>query len=172
MSERARYTAKAVRAGAWWAIEVPEVEGTFTQARRLDQVENVAREAVALMLDVAQDSFDISVEYDVPAQWAALLESLKAAQDAQAAAEYAVSMALRQVAASLHNEGLPMRDVGALMGRSTQRISQLINDISGPAAKALADISITLEPARIPDQDEQRPAKALLPPVIRRPAKV
>ncbi|SBT51113.1 type II toxin-antitoxin system HicB family antitoxin [Micromonospora auratinigra] len=55
------YTASCVRSDGWWAISVPEVEGVFSQARRLDQVEAMAREAIALMLDVDPQSFDITV---------------------------------------------------------------------------------------------------------------
>ena len=33
-----KLTAKAQRSDKWWAIEVPEIPGLFTLARRLDQV--------------------------------------------------------------------------------------------------------------------------------------
>ena len=46
------YRVRAVRSGGWWAITVPELPGVFSQARRLDQVETMAREAIALMLDI------------------------------------------------------------------------------------------------------------------------
>lgn len=59
MVKATRYTAVCRRAGDWWAIAVPEINGVHTQARRLDQVEHMAREAIALMLDVAPDSFDV-----------------------------------------------------------------------------------------------------------------
>ena len=31
-----KVTAEATRSGGWWAVEVPEVDGAFTQACRLD----------------------------------------------------------------------------------------------------------------------------------------
>ena len=46
------YRVRAVRSGGWWAITVPELPGVFSQARRFDQVEAMAREAIALMLDI------------------------------------------------------------------------------------------------------------------------
>jgi len=46
------YRVRAVRSGNWWSITVPELPGVFSQARRLDQVEAMAREAIAMMLDV------------------------------------------------------------------------------------------------------------------------
>jgi predicted RNase H-like HicB family nuclease len=58
---RQTYTAVCRRHDDWWVIEVPEVDGVFTQAERLDQVEAMARDAIALMLDVAAGSFDVEV---------------------------------------------------------------------------------------------------------------
>lgn len=54
------YTAVCRRSGRWWAISVPELKGVHTQARRLDQAEAMAGEAVALMLDA--DPAAIGVE--------------------------------------------------------------------------------------------------------------
>ena len=41
-----------VRSGEWWAITVPSLRGVFSQAKHLDEVPAVAREAIAMMLDV------------------------------------------------------------------------------------------------------------------------
>lgn len=41
MTERSPYRAHAVRSGNWWAIDVPDVPGAFTQVRRLDQAESM-----------------------------------------------------------------------------------------------------------------------------------
>ena len=49
------YRVRAVRSGNWWSITVPELPGVFAQARRLDQVETMAREAIAMMLDIDTD---------------------------------------------------------------------------------------------------------------------
>ena len=43
---------EVVRSSDWWAITVPALRGVFSQARNLDEVPEVAREAIALMLDV------------------------------------------------------------------------------------------------------------------------
>lgn len=42
-------TANAVRVGNWWAVEVPEIPGFFTQARHLDEVPAIVAEAAALL---------------------------------------------------------------------------------------------------------------------------
>lgn len=60
----------AQRDGSWWAITVPELDGVFSQARRLDRVEYMARDVISLMLEVPADSFDVDVveNHDPPTQ--------------------------------------------------------------------------------------------------------
>lgn len=62
MSEHPTYTAVCERSGSWWAVSVPELRGVHTQARRLDQAETMAREAIALLLEFPEDSFTVVVE--------------------------------------------------------------------------------------------------------------
>lgn len=124
---RNRYTARAERVGAWWAIEVEGVRNAVSQARRLDQVEAMAREVVALLLDVAEDSFDLDIEVSMPAQWAEWVASVKAAQATAAVTEAEAGRKAREVARALRAAGLPIRDVGAVLGVSHQRVSQLVN---------------------------------------------
>lgn len=60
-------TARAEHSGTWWAVEVPEMTGLFTQARRLDQVPAVVSDASALFNDKPEDSFEVEVVPVVPA---------------------------------------------------------------------------------------------------------
>jgi hypothetical protein len=60
-SGRPKYTAVARRSGRWWAIAVRELDGVYSQARRLDGVERTARATIALVMDVDPASFDINV---------------------------------------------------------------------------------------------------------------
>lgn len=46
------YRVNVERAGSWWAISVPDLPGVFSQARRRDEVEDMARDVIALYLDV------------------------------------------------------------------------------------------------------------------------
>ena len=64
------YRVDTERSGRWWAITVPELRGVFSQARRRDEVERMARDAIALYLDVALDSFEVDV-HEVAASRAA-----------------------------------------------------------------------------------------------------
>jgi hypothetical protein len=135
MARRKRYTVNAVRDGSWWGIEVDGVDGAFSQARRIDQVEAMAREVVSLLLDVEPDSFDLDVRVHYPAEWAALAEEVTAARAAAEQAEKAAGVIARQAARLLHDAGLPVRDVGAVLNVSPQRVSQLLA-LAPPASAA------------------------------------
>ena len=69
------YTATCRRVGDWWAISVPGIKGVHTQAKRLDQVDVMARDAIAVMLDVDPASFHVRVEPDVPVAVAAAVRA-------------------------------------------------------------------------------------------------
>lgn len=55
------YMAEVRRSGRWWAIDVPEVKGVFTQARRLADVEAMARDAIGAVLDLDPASVRVSL---------------------------------------------------------------------------------------------------------------
>lgn len=55
------YTAEVCRSGRCWAIDVPEVPGVHTQARRLADVEETARDAIIGVLDVTPASVRVTV---------------------------------------------------------------------------------------------------------------
>ena len=121
------YRVEAVRSGDWWSITVPELSGVFSQAKRLDQVERNAREAIAMMLDIAEVDVG-SLEVDVTPPGTAV-EVLKRLEDFVATANEATDAATaarREAAQLLREEGLPIRDVGELIGVSHQRVSQIL----------------------------------------------
>jgi|SRR5215470_5236342 len=115
------YTAVCRRAGNWWAISVPEIKGVHTQARRLDQVEAMVRDAIALFLDVAPDTLAIEVRPEVPAEATEAVAARKAAREAETWADKLT----RSAAAALLAKGYTVRDAGALLDISPQRVSQL-----------------------------------------------
>lgn len=121
------YTARAERDGDWWAIDVPEVDGVFTQARRLDQIEAMARDVIALMLDVDPASFDLKLDVTFPPAWAEVAAQVVGLRKASADADRELGLALRRAARDLKSAGLPVRDVGQVLGVSAQRVSQLAN---------------------------------------------
>jgi predicted RNase H-like HicB family nuclease len=115
------YTAVCRRAGDWWATSVPEIKGVHTQARRLDQVEAMARDAIALFLDVTPDTLAIEVRPEVPTEAAEAVAAREAAREAEARADKLT----RSAAAALLAKGYTVRDAGALLDISPQRVSQL-----------------------------------------------
>ena len=78
------YRAVCRRVGDWWAIRVPELKGVHSQARRLTQVPVMAREAIALMLDIDAATIHIDVEPELPD---AVVDALVARQAARTTSE-------------------------------------------------------------------------------------
>ena len=127
MSCEGSYRVEAVRSGDWWAITVPDLPGVFSQAKRLDQVEGHAREAIAMMVNIDEDDIGVlDVHVTPPDAVADLLEALRASVMVAAEAGDNAARMRRDVAMALRDEGLPMRDVGQLIGVSHQRVSQIL----------------------------------------------
>ena len=126
MVVRPTYTATAERDGSWWAIRVVELPGVFSQARRLDRVEYMARDAISLLLEVEPGSFDIVVREHLDARTRrAVEEAVQARSDALRQQRLAASKS-RDAAIALKRQGLPQRDIGRLLKLSHQRVAQLL----------------------------------------------
>jgi predicted RNase H-like HicB family nuclease len=129
---RLMYRVLAVRSGRWWAIEVPELPGVHSQARRLDQVDSMAREAIALILDVSEDSFDLVVEPDMESLGGVrqAVETALRERERASAAQEAASSAMRNAVSEIRASGYTARDAGILLGVSNQRISQIDHELA------------------------------------------
>jgi len=55
-------TAQVTRSYGWWAIQIPELPGVITQAKRLDQVSATVSDAVALILHVDPTEVEVRVQ--------------------------------------------------------------------------------------------------------------
>lgn len=160
MAMRPTYTVEARRSGRWWAINVPEVRGAFSQARRLADVEPMAHDAIAAVLDVSGRSFDIVVRPILGESLDRLVRDARAArivaQEAQLAAAERSAQALR----SLQRAGVPMRDAGELLGISHQRAAQLtdsdLRHVRHQRRKAIAELrrGYDLGGGPLPSRDE------------------
>jgi predicted RNase H-like HicB family nuclease len=129
------YRAVTERDGSWWAIRVPELRGVYSQARRLADVEAMARDAIALVNEVAPDSFDIKVEPVLDDEATRLVEQARAGRvDAERAARRA-SEQLRAAVDRLVSAGLTVRDIAHLLGLSHQRGAQVAARGDAPRAK-------------------------------------
>jgi hypothetical protein len=61
------YRVTAIREADWWSLVAVDVQGreVASQSRRLDQSEAAIREAIALVLDVDDDAFDVHINPDL-----------------------------------------------------------------------------------------------------------
>jgi predicted RNase H-like HicB family nuclease len=128
---RSTYTVTAQRDGRWWFVRVAEVAGAITQARRLDQVEAMAREVISLLLEVAPDSFDLEIRPMIPDEVRAELARARDLQRAAARTQTEAAVLVRDVAHKLRAQGMTVADVGTVLGVSFQRASQLLGRHAG-----------------------------------------
>lgn len=125
---KALYEVSATRSENWWSIRA-DVPGSivWSQARRLDQIEDVIREAIALSLGVNASSFDISLSLDLGDELTAHLEHTREVSKAAEAAQAEAALTTRAMARQLRDLGYTVRDCGRLMQLSPQRVSQLLS---------------------------------------------
>ena len=125
MARRRAFEVLATRDGGRWALDVPDVPGALSQARRLDHAEDAAREAIALVLDMPEDEIEvrISPRLDEGADAAVAEARARRArlEDAQRGAREATDRAVR----ALRERGLPVRDIGRLLGVGHQHAARL-----------------------------------------------
>lgn len=127
------YTAIASRDERWWLVRIPGLgndpdDGLYTQARNLAEVEPMARDLIAVWLEVPEDSFGVDVKVELPAD---ALDHLRIAADLRCTAAQAQARAAdeyRAAARSLRASGLTVRDIGKALDISHQRAQQLVND--------------------------------------------
>ena len=120
-----------VRSGRWWAISVPSMPSCFSQCRRLEQVDEYAREAIALGRGGIPDEVgELDVSVTAPDDVASLITHADQATAAARTASAEAVQARRQAALALSERGYPTRDIGALLGISHQRVSQLLTEAS------------------------------------------
>lgn len=131
------YTATAERDGRFWFLRVPDLN-VATQARRLDQAEELVRGLIATRLDVDPDSFEVTVRSELAPELSELVVRAVAAKGRAAAAQAEASNAVRGAAKALTEAGLTIRDAGAQLGMTHQRVAQLLADpVQSPSSEAL-----------------------------------
>lgn len=124
-----KVTAQAIRAGHWWAVTVPEVDGAFTQARRLDQIPTMVADAVQLLDGTPAEDIDVELDIDLGEHQDALHAARRARTQsaAAAAAQDQAADDSRAVVARLRALGLTIRDIAVILDISPQRVWQLEN---------------------------------------------
>jgi len=122
------YRANVHREGKWWLVEVPAIDG-LTQARRLSEAQLMARELVAVTLGVPLSEVEVEVGLRAIGRLTDLPERVKqiASDRAQARAlDARAASSSEQLAKELVEAGVPLRDIGTVLGVSHQRVHQLV----------------------------------------------
>jgi hypothetical protein len=128
------YRVDVHRDGRWWILHVPELDGTggldecLGQARRYHDIGKEARDLITLVADVAPSTVDLDLhitvdDIDIGVTAAGIARDRAAAAAAEARAVAASTAAAKQLRAA----GLDLRDIGAVLGVSFQRVSQLVS---------------------------------------------
>ena len=107
----------------WWWIEIPGVDMGFSQAKSYRQVEAMAREVISLLMDVPEDSFDVTIE--VRGDEAEVLRKVALTEEAAREAKLAADAEKRKAITSLRATGVPVRDVAELLHVSPGWVSEL-----------------------------------------------
>lgn len=120
-------TTYRVRVKRWergWELHIDGVG--VTQARRLTEAEEMARDCIATALDIDDDAFTVEIEgIEVDAEVDALADRTGQVQrEAERAQQEAVRMIDRTVA-QLQRRGLNNREIARYLRISPQRVSQI-----------------------------------------------
>jgi predicted XRE-type DNA-binding protein/predicted RNase H-like HicB family nuclease len=134
-----RFEVKVAREGRWWMVEVPELDG-LTQARRLNEVAQMAREWIALHEELSLSEVEVDiVGVDV--------DGLDVGEAGELVAQLRVEAKMiddliahltRETVMSLNAAQVPMRDISEVLGVSHQRVSQLVAAGFADATKGTA----------------------------------
>ncbi|HUZ52676.1 MAG TPA: hypothetical protein VMU94_09110 [Streptosporangiaceae bacterium] len=129
MADRS-FKVTAHRNQGWWALEVTG-DGleypAYTQARRLDQAEDMVRDLLALHFDISAS--EVGTLEIMPVLDAVLADELSQTRQAREQAEKLRADATAQtrlMAQHLREQGLAQRDISILLGVSHQAVSQLL----------------------------------------------
>lgn len=120
------YQVEVTRDRRWWMISVPEIDG-LTQARRLADVEQMARELIAVTLDVRISEVAVDVTFGdidgIPVE--SCIQTISKEKAEAARLEEDAAAMTRKLVRELVAHEVPLRDIGAMLGLSFQRVHQL-----------------------------------------------
>lgn len=120
--ETTTFTAVCQRAGRWWAIRIPQIEGLTAQVRSLDQAEMMTRQSIARTLGVPPETIRVEVHTEASDP---VTEAVRAREAARQAAGVAVQ-ATRVAIDSLLREGCTVRDMALLLGLTPGEVAQFV----------------------------------------------
>jgi hypothetical protein len=112
----------------YWLADVPELEGSHTDASNLTALDRYVRELIVLGADLpdeAMDDLSIEYAYQTPDDRVAEAAELRREREELARREAQLQERTRQLARALTASGYSARDTGPLLGISHQRVSQV-----------------------------------------------
>lgn len=127
MRKRKTYNVTAKRWKRGWELHIDGVG--VTQSHGLSDGETMARDYIAVDLDVPEDSFDVELHIEIGPKIDKLVGSARAAVKDAAVAQIMAAETSRGVVKELTECGLTGRDIAIVMGVSPQRVSQLAAEV-------------------------------------------
>ena len=125
------YLVRAVRWERGWELHIADAAGAavgVTQVRRLSSADAMVRDYLALDTGKAPETFDVQISPEVPGGLSEEIAAIRAEQQVVAARQADLAAHARSVARRLKEAGLSGSEVGAVMGVSEQRASELLRD--------------------------------------------
>jgi len=87
----------------------------------------MVREAIALFLDVGEETFDVEIRQALEPELERVVHEAILARSAALEHQQAASAKARAAVMVLRDRGLPQRDIGRLLKLSHQRVAQLLD---------------------------------------------
>jgi hypothetical protein len=120
------YHVTAERGMKRWVLQCVEHPGALSEVGRLDLAAGQIREAIAFVAGEPEDSFEIVVIPQLPAEYAEHAECARQLRVSASAATSKAAEEARLAAQVLAGSGYTLRDIGTVMGVSFQRAAQLL----------------------------------------------
>ncbi|MBP3088322.1 transcriptional regulator [Corynebacterium sp. sy017] len=112
----------------WWSLRVKEEPGIITQARRLDEIPDVIKDALTLFPELTDDPQNAVIHVDVSNEDLAFATEARELNEKAHELSMQASAAMHSAAQDLSKQGFTLRDIGALLGVSHQRAQKLIKN--------------------------------------------
>jgi predicted RNase H-like HicB family nuclease len=131
MAKRKVYTARfELDEDGYWSVlaEVAPRKSAISDGQTLPKARRRIRQAIALLLEVDEGSFDIQDEFVLPRQAMSSLQRHRGAQEQLRQDSEQAARAARVAAQVLSKLGISRRDAGDLLGLSGARIQQVLNE--------------------------------------------
>lgn len=125
--ESTTFTALAERAGRWWTVRVPQIEGLAVQVRSLDQAEMMARRHISEALHIPPESVRVDLRTE-----GSMLPAVGQALQARQAAMRAVEAAARATLAGLEAllaDGATFQEAAIVLGLSPEEIAEFTSRV-------------------------------------------